>query len=76
MSWCGWVCREVEDPLFFEPPSCSLPVKGALIEIVKVVFGFADFHRGWRKELRDTGPRFLLLVRLFWTSHRNDHRTR
>ena len=34
---CGcFLCREVEDPLFFEPPSRGLPgiEKGALIEIV------------------------------------------
>ena len=38
--------REVEEPLFFEPPSRGLPgiEKGALIELV----------RGWWKELRVT----------------------
>ena len=36
--------REVEEPLFFEPPSRGLPEieKGALIEIVKGVFGLPE----------------------------------
>ena len=48
--------REVEDQLFFEPPSHGLPgvEKGALIEIVKGVFGLPDSPRVWWKELRDT----------------------
>ena len=47
--------REVEEPLFFEPPSRGLPgiEKGALIEIVKGVFGLPDSPRRWWKELRD-----------------------
>ena len=46
-SLCGKP-QEVEEPLFFEPPSRGLPGigKGALIQIVKGV--------GWWKELRDT----------------------
>ena len=42
--------------LFFEPPSRGLPgiERGALIEIVKGVFGLPDSHRGWWKALRDT----------------------
>ena len=48
--------REVEEPLFFEPLSPSLPriEKGALIEIIKGAFGLPDSSRGWWKELRDT----------------------
>ena len=48
--------QEIEDPFFFEPPSRGLPgiEKGALIEIVKGVFGLPDSPRGWWKELRDT----------------------
>ena len=48
--------REVEDPLFFEPPSRGLPEieKGTLIEIVRGVFGLPDSPRGWWKELRVT----------------------
>ena len=48
--------REVEELLFFEPPSRGLPglVKGALIEIVKGVLGLSDSPRGWWKELRHT----------------------
>ena len=48
--------REVEDPLFFEPTSRGLPgiEKGALIEIVKGVFGLPDSPRRWWNELRDT----------------------
>ena len=48
--------REVEEPLFFEPPSRGLPGidEGALIEIVKGVFGLPDSPRGWWKELRVT----------------------
>ena len=48
--------REVEEPLFFEPPSRGLPgiERGALIEIVKGVFGLPDSPWGWWKELRDT----------------------
>ena len=48
--------REVEDPLFFEPPSRGLLgiERGTLIEIVKGVFGLPDSPCGWRKELRDT----------------------
>ena len=48
--------REVEEPLFFESSSQGLPgiEKGALIEIVKGVFGLPDSPRGWWKELRDT----------------------
>ena len=36
--------REVQEPLFFEPPSRGLPgiEKDALIEIVKGVFGLPD----------------------------------
>ena len=47
---------EVEDRLFFEPPSRGFPgiEKGALIEIVKGVFGLPDSPRAWWKELRDT----------------------
>ena len=47
--------REVEEPLFFEPPSRGSPgiEKGALIEIVKGVFGLPDSPRRWWKELRD-----------------------
>ena len=47
--------REVEEPLFFEPPSRGLPgvEKGALIEIAKGVFGLPDSPRGWWQELRD-----------------------
>ena len=41
--------REVEEPLFFEPPSRGLP-----IEIVKGVSGLPHSLRGWWKELRDT----------------------
>ena len=48
--------REVEDPLFFKPPSRGSPgiEKGALIESVKGVLGLPDSPRGWWKELRDT----------------------
>ena len=48
--------REVEEPLFFEPPSRGLPgiKKGALIEIVPDVFGLPNSPRGWWKELRVT----------------------
>ena len=40
--------RDVEEPWFLEPPSRGLPgiEKGALIEIVKGVFGLPDSHRG------------------------------
>ena len=40
--------REVEEPLFFELPSRGLPgtEKGALIEIVKGVFGLPDSPSG------------------------------
>ena len=48
--------REVQEPLFFEPPSRGLPgiEKDALIEIVKGVFGLPDSPRGWWKELCET----------------------
>ena len=51
--------REVEEPLFFEWPSRGLLgiEKGALIEIVKGVFGLPDSPREWWKELCDTLPR-------------------
>ena len=59
--------REVEEPLYFELPSRGLPgEKGALIEIVKSVFGLPDSPRGWWKELRDT------LQRDSWKSLRLD----
>ena len=34
--------------------ACLESREGALIEIVRGVFGFPDSHRGWWKELRDT----------------------
>ena len=48
--------REVEEPLFFEPPLRGLPgvEKGALMEIAKGVLGLPDSLQGWCKELRDT----------------------
>ena len=54
--------REVEDPLFFEPPSRGLHgiEKAALVGIAKVVFGLPESPHGWWKELRDTHPRRLL----------------
>ena len=48
--------RQVEEPLFLEPPVRGLlgVEKSAFIEIVKGVFGLSDPYRGWWKELRDT----------------------
>ena len=44
--------REVEEPLFFEPPSRGLPgiEKGALVEIVKCVFLDCPILLPWRVE--------------------------
>ena len=48
--------REVEGPLFFEPPSRGLPGidEGAVIEIVKGVFELPASPPRWWKELRVT----------------------
>ena len=80
--------REVEEPLFFESPSRGLPrvEKGALIEVVKGVFGLPDSlpvdggkncvtlpketHENLSKWTLPSSARVTFL-----TSHRDDHLT-